>query len=130
MIEAARQICDLTGRRTPMMRTERLLELVKALEHALGIAEEINNDVAISLIERALEHAHTIVDLRSPSSRLHDEERPRDPSPFPNPYCRYPPGQIECQMNRPQVEVPAKFLIYSSRGSDAAFCLECVRRGR
>lgn len=35
-------------------------ELVKKLEEALEIADQINDDVAVALVERALRHARTI----------------------------------------------------------------------
>jgi hypothetical protein len=50
-----------------MNRAEKCGELIKILEQALEVAHEFNDDVAVSLIERALRHARTILILKSPN---------------------------------------------------------------
>lgn len=47
-----------------MNNLEKHAELIKTLEHALAVADELKDVVAISLVERALRHARTISDFR------------------------------------------------------------------
>lgn len=47
-----------------MDNSDKHVELIKTLEHAREVADQLNDEVAVSLVERALRHAHTISDFR------------------------------------------------------------------
>lgn len=50
-----------------MDRQAKIKELIRKLEEAYGIADELSDEVQVSLIERALRHAQILPELR-PSS--------------------------------------------------------------
>jgi hypothetical protein len=47
-----------------MDRSAKIEELIKKLQEAHTIADELNDDVQLSLIERALRHARILPELR------------------------------------------------------------------
>jgi len=51
-----------------MDRSAKVEELIRKLEEAHAIADELSDDVQLALIERALRHARIIPELRSTRS--------------------------------------------------------------